>query len=714
MFETLTKRKKLEKAQELFQNAQDRDHKWQMEAREDFLFRDGHQWSSDEKQILEDELRPVLTFNLTKASIDLIMGLNEDVKIRHRATAVDPSDAFLAEVINDILEWLNDNNDFDQEEDGALESAAISGRGWVAIDFVADPERFGEIIMSEVHVPVHEIHFDPSARRPNLEDASYITWDKWMSVEDFKIQYPKVSKKKIEDLINQNPYAMSDNGSFERDSQLIPHDDSPMADYDRPMDLEYYDKAKGMIRVVHMEYWEAYKRYFVFNPEIGDFQEVPEKPTKKQQELFIQEFDEPMTIETIMDKKVKWLQFNGDTILFDDDSPLPYKGFSIVPMFAFRDVSLRTSNHYGYVRIIKDPQREVNKRWSQALNMLNQQVQPGVYAETSAFVDERQAEQSLKEAGAITWMNSGSLQGGKIKERTVPTFPNAPMQMEEASQDIMKKITGINPDLLGQDRGRQEPGVVVRLRQQQGITLLKPLFRNFNMMKKSLFKRQMGIVMRYMPDKQILRILGENDRYVIQPGQTPEGKPTTILVDQKTGLSADIRDVRNMDFNISAEPASGNQTTRMLELQAMLEMSERVPVPPEQLIEKLDISATEKTRWLEYIQNQNQQQSQMVEMQIQAEAEKTERELANMEQNTALDFIVDMAKIKQMAEKDEKSLVTNFERMSLEEKQTVLDFAAEMAKVMQQEKAATESAKAQAKGAKNGGTKQTSSKATSS
>jgi hypothetical protein len=466
IFSSLTKQKKLEKAKELFTRAVDADIKWQTEAKKDFDFRDGEQWTAEEKQILEDELRPVLTFNLTKSSIDLIMGMNEDNKTRHRASPTEPTDGFLAEVLNDVADWVAESNDFESEEDSALESAAICGRGYVAIDFVPDPKRFGEIEMTEVEVSVHEVHVDPAARRKDLGDAGYICWDKWMPMADFNMRYPSIKGKKLEQIISMGQQWGLDtvwNAEIPQSAFDIPYDvQSDTSDYEQPLDMNFYDKSRNMVRVIHMEYWDTFPRYYVWDPEAQTWEEAPEKPTKEVKELFEAEFGQPMVVETMMDKKVKWLQFIGSAILFDDDSPLPFPGFSIVPVYAYSDVSKRTTNHFGLVRLMRDPQKEINKRWSQALNMLNQQVQPGIYAETDAFVNAAQAQQSMKEAGAITWTNAGAITGGKIKERTVPTFPNAPMQMEQFSQDIMKKITGINPDLLGQDRGRQEPGVVVR------------------------------------------------------------------------------------------------------------------------------------------------------------------------------------------------------------------------------------------------------------
>ena len=156
MFEQLKKKKKLEEAKKLFTDALNKDTKWQSDARDDFKFRDGDQWSDEERQILEEELRPVLTFNLVKSSVDLIMGMNEDNRVTHRASPVEPSDAFLCEVLNDLADNVQENQNFEEEEDGALESATICGRGWVGIDFQPDPERFGDIKLEEINIPVKE------------------------------------------------------------------------------------------------------------------------------------------------------------------------------------------------------------------------------------------------------------------------------------------------------------------------------------------------------------------------------------------------------------------------------------------------------------------------------------------------------------------------------------------------------------------------------
>jgi hypothetical protein len=585
------------------------------------------------------------------------MGMNEDNRVVYKCSPVDPTDGFLCDVLNDLDYWISQNNDFENEEDDALESGSICGRGYVAIDFVPDPKRFGDIIISEVNVPVHEVRLDPSSRKRDISDARYIFWDRWFSITDFKVKYPKVKKNKIEDLINmskvediQPTYDSSNDIQYD-----IPIDyTSDTSDYSKPLDTEFFDRRSNMIRVVHMEYWVPYKRSYLYLPDEKIWEEITGKDPKVIEAEFVSAYpNSEFIVETMMDKKVMWMQFTGTEILYDDDSPLPFPGFSICPLFVFADTSKRTANHYGIIRLLKDPQREVNKRWSQALNLLNQQVQPGTYAETDAFVDTKQAEQSMKDPGSITWVNPGAINGGKIKERTVPRFPDAPMQMEQFSQEIIKKITGINPDLLGQDRGRQEPGVVIRLRQQQGVTLLKPIFKAYNRMKKNLFLRRLSVIMSYMPDSQILRILGSGDKYQIDHNYG-------IILDTQTGMTANIRDVRNLSYNIVSEEATGNMSKRMLELTALMEMQKSgFPVDPSQMIEKMNISENDKQRWLTYIDSQQKAAAKAQEHAIAIQQAFGEKKLSLEEQKIILEFLTDMSKIKQMAEKDEKKMVND-------------------------------------------------------
>lgn len=668
-FSRLSKTEKLQAALEMFDDAVSLDSTWQREAEEDFAFAAGEQWTSEEKRVLANENRPAMVWNYIKSTIDLIMGVIEQNRVRVVPQPVEPSDQILCDVIEAAAANIDEQTRAEVEQDEAFFDCVTCGRGYVAFDISPDPKRPGEIKFDESSVPVHEIRLDPTGIKDDLSDHRFIFREKWMSKEDFQVLYPEHTKD-IEDLLfSGDPISFEDGTSNAQSVFDTLDEDSDKTEYDRPLDSDYYSRKKQRIRVIHMEYWEGFQRYYGMNPTTGQIEEFQKEDLKALQEK-IPNFEH----DTVWDKKVRWVQFCKDKILFEGDNPIPYDGFSIVPMFAYKDKSKRSVQHYGVVRLLKDPQREVNKRWSQALNLMVNQGQ-GIMAEVDAFVDVDQAEDSWNDPRRITWMQKGAISQGKIQEKPSITYPDASVRMEELAHEAMKRISGVNPDLLGMDRGRQEAGVVIRLRQQQGLTLLAKLFRNYKEMQKQLFLRKAAVIMKFMPDAQIQRIIGENDSFIIkngmiidqeavkkreeqikqmqqqmqqmqqqaqqQPGQQPGQQqgppgqqgpqpPMPQMPEIPPVPEIPLRNIRDLEYNIKVEDSPGNMTKEMLELSTFMEMMQRgFPVDHKMVVEKMDLSSKQKTRWLAFIDQQLQQQQQMQQqaMQVQMALEQAKMQL---------------------------------------------------------------------------------------
>ena len=115
MLEQIKKAKLLDRLKELFNDAIAADANWQNKSREAFKFRDNEQWTEDEKAILREQMRPALTLNVIKSHVDLIMGLNEDIKKRFVCQPVSPDDSFLCEVLNNVNYWLYQKTDWARE-----------------------------------------------------------------------------------------------------------------------------------------------------------------------------------------------------------------------------------------------------------------------------------------------------------------------------------------------------------------------------------------------------------------------------------------------------------------------------------------------------------------------------------------------------------------------------------------------------------------------
>lgn len=658
MLEKIQKGKLLERVKKLFDDALSNDSNWQVSAKESFEFRDGHgQWNKLERDILEEERRPALTLNVIKAHVDLIMGLNEDIKKRFVCTPVSPEDSFLCEIINNVIYWLYQRYDWESEEDNAYESALISGRGWVAIDFDIDERKLDEIKITQSSIPIHEVRFDPASRKRDLSDASYIVWDRWLSLEDFAVKYPN-QYQRVEQAFDDGVWPRMDYDLSEESGNLG-NDINDESDYSDELDIGYFDSKKRQIRVCHMEYWKYVKKYFYWDLEKKKWLDGGYDLNELKM-MFEQTYPgKELAYETSMQKEVWWLQFHGHDILIHAKSPLEYPGFSIVSCFLYQDVSRRSQRHFGIVELMKDAQKEINKRSSQVLNLLNQQVQPGLYAETQAFINADQAEQSLKEAGSITWLKDGAISQNRFQERGIPQFQSAVLQMGEYSREMIRHITGINPDLLGMNDKRKEAGIVVQLRQQQGMAILKPVFKAYSEMKRQLFERQVRIIMSHMPAHQIKKILGEGDRYKI--------KGDVIIEDTATGLSCNLRDIANAAYDVDAEPENNSMTANALEMSTLLEMQQQgIPVDPKVVISKTNLPVTEKVQWLKYIEEQqnaaSEQAQSEIQMQQEIEMKKHEREMFKLE----TDRRISIAKVKLQEEKDHLKAAIDEEKMDLE------------------------------------------------
>jgi hypothetical protein len=554
----------------------------------------------------EIEGRPALTFNLVKPTIDLIVGVNESNAIEMKAEPTEPDDEFLSDILNDADDKMAEIGEFDDTEDEAFEDGCTCGRGYVAMDIQPDPKRPGEIKIIEVNPAVHEIRLDPAGTKNDLSDHRHIFWDKWITVEDFAISYPEHIKD-LAEILREGQLFGDLPGDDVGGSDVWSDSDqeSDDSDYEVPLDFDFYDKGRDRVRIVHMEYWDTYDRYYGFNPQTGQIEEFEEKNLKILQKT-LPDFEHT----TIKDKKVRWLQFIGDKILYDGDSPLPFDGFSIVTCFAYKDKSRKQIEHFGVVRPMKDPQKEVNKRWSQTLNLLNKQAQGGYFREVGAEVDKAQWDDSINAPGETTLVTQGAIKEQKFREKEIPQFPVASMTMQEHSQDMMKKVTGANPDLLGLESKRDEPGIVIRLRQQQGLVLLSRLFKSNKRMKKQLAERRYAIIMKYMPDSQLQRILGQTERYMFRGG---------LVVDKENGLIAPLRNLRDLKYNISMQESPSNMSKMMFELSTFMEMMGKgFPVDPKTVINKLDLPASEKTKWIQYVEGQQKSQSDMMQQELMA------------------------------------------------------------------------------------------------
>ena len=143
-------------------------------------------------------------------------------------------------------------------------------------------------------------------------------------------------------------------------------------------------------------------------------------------------------------------------------------------------------------------------------------------------------------------------------------------------------------------------------------------------MRKEVYKRKLEVITRYMPDAQIRKILGETEKYTFQQG---------YIIDQKRGLVAPIRAVRDLGYNVRIEDAPGGVNKTMAELSIMLEMMQSgMQMDPNTIIDKLDLSPKEKWDWKAFIaeEQQQDQEAQAQDMELRSQEQASKKQLEEM------------------------------------------------------------------------------------
>src|SRR5690348_14528730 len=156
--------------------------KWRSNAREDYDFVAGNQWSQDDIDKLTEEMRPVITFNRIGPILDAVSGqeINNRQEVKYFPREI--GDSGVNEVLTAAAEWVRDECDAGDEESTAFLDAATCGIGWTETRLDYDQDLDGCILIERTDP--FEMYYDANARKKNLADAKRIWREKIMARED--------------------------------------------------------------------------------------------------------------------------------------------------------------------------------------------------------------------------------------------------------------------------------------------------------------------------------------------------------------------------------------------------------------------------------------------------------------------------------------------------------------------------------------------------
>lgn len=208
-----------------------------------------------------------------------------------------------------------------------------------------------------------------------------------------------------------------------------------------------------------------------------------------------------------------------------DDYPQVFIAGNWVPEYDDFAVKLQ-----GQVRRIRDPQREVSKRLSKILDIIDSQVATGMMAEENTFVDKKDIHETGQGKGI--WLKEGALSnpaGPKVQERQMGDIPAGLFQLNHDLQSLINDIACVNDSMFGTEELKQQmSGYLMKLRQGAGLVALQDLFDNLRFSKKQLGFKLVKLVLANYSSQKITRIINRQPTGIL----AMEVKERTLLAEE--------------------------------------------------------------------------------------------------------------------------------------------------------------------------------------
>ena len=529
--------------------------KWRDEAKEDYDFLVGKQWTADELAEFDKQKRPALVINRIKPLINIVAGWQRmnrfDISFLPRTA----DDMELCEVRAGVTKFVLDRCNYENIESSVFVDTATGGIGWFGAKYKYDAEiDDGEAVIERISP--FDMYVDPEAHNLDFSDAKFICRAKWADKDELKNLYPDKAES-IENNFNvYDPVEKENHEQFE-------------------IDPLWYNSQLKKVRVIECWYKEHTTRTLIHT---ADGQTIPYTEETKEQIMQLMMSGVQMDYKDVPVTVVKVCTFFDRTLLENIESPYKHGEFPYIPMiYHYYGVG---DTPAGFVRALKDPQKEINRRRIQELHILNTSSNGGGYVEEGAMTPEQFAE--FEEKNNIPGHFNRVLSLDKIKEREPKAPPAAVINAEQQATADLIAISGINENLLGTDISSNASGRAIELKQKQAVTHLSTIFDALRTAKKKLAyllwgkRGKQGLIPQFYTEDKIYRVEGQNGQQWIRVNQQ------VIQQDPIAGtIVKTLNDLSVGEFDIVISDIESSATQRRAQALVFTDAASKLGLPPQ-------------------------------------------------------------------------------------------------------------------------------------
>lgn len=466
------------------QKAQSHWDQWLPLANRDLQFSLGKQYTQEQLDYLAARGRQAFVFNKIKRIVKLVTGYERKTRLALTVKPVEGEDDPTAEQLSAILLHLMQKRGGYRCCSRAFEGMLKTGINYVglSLDYRKD-EQNGDVCFRRV--PHNKILIDPMFTELDLSDCDYILRGEWFSAETIKGMLPKSLSAQVAEALEYGKTPALASSAF----GLPP---SGM----ETKDFSFWE-----------EHWFRDTRTVesILNPQTMKVEPFKgDANMKKQLEI--------MGIK-IISKSVSTVKLNifvNEKLVYSGRDPLEIDDYPYVPIIAefdpeCDDAEIRLQS---FVRPLIDPQISINKRHSQLADMIEKQINSGWMAP----IDSVPIKESLYRngQGEVVWWDPTKAQGNKPEKIAAYDIPPGYLAFAEKMDQDLDQIAGANQELMGQvDNDVDVAGILAKLRQGQGLTILQDLFDNYRDSKAILGAKLIKVIQRNYSPSKVQRLINQ-------------------------------------------------------------------------------------------------------------------------------------------------------------------------------------------------------------
>lgn len=448
------------------------------EAYKDLSYYLGNQWSLEELSYLNNQRRSSFTYNKIRRLINLVYGYQCKNRLATVVTPVTKASELTASLMTDGVRHIMEYGQGYESISTAFKGALTTGISFLTpwLDYRNDPVN-GDIKFH--HDAWNAVAFDPFLTKRDLSDCTFVARRKYLGRSDVVSLLPDK-----QDVIESLPW-----GS--RDDKFT---------------YMSYARQWGMQKLMNYnEYWRTkwVTKDVLVDMETGECKEWTgdRKRLRMLREIF-------PSLDVIR-KPVRTVSLGiiveGELLYYGKD-PLGINDYPMVPFFSIFEPSydLYTWKIQSLVRIVRDPQTELNKRRSKMVDMIDNQLATGYKAKNNSVTNPDSLYKTGQ--GQVIWIKPEA-QMTDVEKIVPPDIPASLFQLEsEFEKDIME-IAGVNSELFGMSENDkvETAGILAKMRQASGLVNLQDIFDGLRESQKLLGQKTVKIMQaNYGPEKMKL------------------------------------------------------------------------------------------------------------------------------------------------------------------------------------------------------------------